>query len=171
MVISLADPQSTVRKAAAAALRQIDEEWERSAAAQSAVPALEAAAQAKDYWVRHSANYVLQCIRNAHLAAPPPSAASDTEHYKRLGAVEMLTAALRDSDRDFRQAAAEALGRIGNAGCIPSLVAALSDEDPWVRTAAGSALQALGWQPSPEQAPLQMISGRQTPARKVPRRE
>lgn len=156
LVISLADAQSTVRKAAAAALRKIDEKWERSTGAQRAIPSLQAATQDKEYWVRHAANYVLQAIQNAPTAEAQPQAqpsASDTTHFKRLGAVEALLGALRDYDRDFRLAAAEALGRIGDPRSIPALAGAQADEDVWVRAAVGKSLKLLGWKAAPTPLP------------------
>jgi HEAT repeat protein len=56
-------------------------------------------------------------------------------------AVEPLIAALDDEVTDVRQAAARALGRLGDARAAEPLIAALTDRDSSVR---GSAAQALG---------------------------
>jgi HEAT repeat protein len=50
---------------------------------------------------------------------------------------------LCDSDRDLRQAAAEALGRLGERRAESGLVRALRDPDADVRSAAERALQVV----------------------------
>ena len=62
----------------------------------------------------------------------------------------MLVDSLRDFDRDFRQAAVEALGRIGDVNAITPLVSALDDQDEWVGRAAALALNHLNWEPAPD---------------------
>jgi HEAT repeat protein len=61
-------------------------------------------------------------------------------------ALEVLTAALQDEADDVRQAASEALGRLGDARAVEPLVARLGDkhEKHGVRKAAGEALGRLG---------------------------
>ena len=65
----------------------------------------------------------------------------------KTAALEILISMLTDRDRAFRQAAAEALGRIGQPASVPSLVERLSDRDRGVQTAAARSLNALRWQP------------------------
>lgn len=65
----------------------------------------------------------------------------------KTAALEILISMLTDPDRAFRQAAAEALGRIGQPASVPSLVERLSDRDRGVQTAAARSLNALRWQP------------------------
>ena len=60
----------------------------------------------------------------------------------------ILRDTLRDIDRDLRQAAAEALGRIIDDRVVPPLVAALDDQDEWVGRAAALALNHLNWAPA-----------------------
>ena len=55
-----------------------------------------------------------------------------------------LLAALGDADADVREAAAEALGQIGDAAAVPGLLAALGDADWRVRRAAAAALGQIG---------------------------
>ena len=62
-------------------------------------------------------------------------------------AVEPLSAELKEGDRDVRQAAAQALGKIGDARAVEPLLAALKDTDGDVRRAAAAALDKLNWQP------------------------
>ena len=61
-------------------------------------------------------------------------------------AIPQLAAALNDSDRQVRSAAAWALSQIGPTGAaaVPALGKALSDTDPQVRILAGLALKAMG---------------------------
>ena len=57
--------------------------------------------------------------------------------------VPALVGALRDGDWLVRHAAAQALGRIGDARAVRPLAAAVKDEVRHVRDAARAALQAL----------------------------
>jgi HEAT repeat protein len=52
--------------------------------------------------------------------------------------------ALKHSERDFRQAAAEALGRVGDPQVANLLMPALKDSDPWVKRSVTHALKQLG---------------------------
>ncbi|MDZ7413064.1 MAG: HEAT repeat domain-containing protein, partial [candidate division KSB1 bacterium] len=61
-------------------------------------------------------------------------------------AVEPLVGCLRDEDSDVREAAAEALGKIGDKRAIAALAAALADW--WAGRAVAEALAALGWSPT-----------------------
>jgi HEAT repeat protein len=51
---------------------------------------------------------------------------------------------LCDADRDLRQAAAEALGRLGDERAKSPLLRALGDPDPGVRDAVEAAMQSFG---------------------------
>jgi HEAT repeat protein len=62
---------------------------------------------------------------------------------RRKLAVSLFLAILCDPDRDLRQAAAEALGRLGERRAEPALARTLRDPDAVVRSAAEQALQAL----------------------------
>ncbi|MCI0745775.1 MAG: HEAT repeat domain-containing protein [Verrucomicrobia subdivision 3 bacterium] len=141
LVVALTDSQSSVRQAAAVALRDIDAHWEGSAEVQSAVPELNTALKDRDYWVRHAARDTLTRIENAALNAPPGFEPIDE---KLNAAVDALVFALKHPERDFRQAAAEALGRLGNPQVTNLLTPSLKDKDPYVRQSVGKALQQLG---------------------------
>jgi hypothetical protein len=66
--------------------------------------------------------------------------------------VEPLIAALSDQSKIVRKAAAEALGKIGDARAVEPLIAALRDQSEFVREAAAEALDRLGWQPDKTEA-------------------
>ena len=55
-------------------------------------------------------------------------------------AVGPLIASLSATDRNQREGAAIALGRLGAAEAVPALVTASGDEQEWVRKAAAEAL-------------------------------
>jgi HEAT repeat protein len=59
-------------------------------------------------------------------------------------AVPGLLRALGDAETDVRKAAAEALGKIGDATAVPGLLHALRDAESWVRQAAAKALVQIG---------------------------
>jgi HEAT repeat protein len=147
LVAALADAESSVRNLAAGVLRKIDEEWERSEAARRAIPALKAASTSKEYWVRQAAADTLSKLNEMPRSEPSLSAFTDPVYYKRAAALQALVQALGDWDRDLRQAAAEALGRIVDQRALEPLKAALGDEDEWVRASAQQALWRMGWQP------------------------
>ncbi len=104
--------------------------------------------------VRHFINHLLVgigAVTKEAAAAEPKAPASDSDasspaNRRRL-AVTLFFGLLSDADRDLRQAAAEALGRIGDARAVPCLNRVLSDADPDVRQAAEQSLRALGVQP------------------------
>ena len=146
LVAALADPQSSVRYAAAGVLRRIDPEWERSEGARAAVPALKTASTSKEYWVRQAASDTLSKLSNLPKPEPSLGGFTDPVYYKRSAALQALVQALGDWDRDLRQAAAEALGRIADQRALDPLKAALEDADDWVRESAQKALWRMGWQ-------------------------
>ena len=71
-----------------------------------------------------------------------PLSVSSPEKRRKL-AVSLFNAALCDVDRDVRQAAAEALGRLGDARAQSALTRTLADADAGVRLAAEAALKSL----------------------------
>ncbi len=152
LVLSLKDENSSVRQAAKGALRLIDRQWELSAGAQSVIPELEAAANDKEYWVAQSAADALAKIHDMRQRHQETSFFKDTAKEKVSGAITILVETLRDMDRDLRQAAAEALGRIDDVRVVTPLVSALDDQDEWVGRAAALALNHLNWTPAPEDA-------------------
>jgi HEAT repeat protein len=147
LVLALKDATSGVRRIAAAALSRIDENWSSSPEARAAVEELKPALYDRDPNVR---NFVGQLLVNLGAAepesVPEPDvgdvSASSAEKRRKL-AVSLFLAILCDQDRDLRQAAAEALGRLGERRAEPALVRALRDPDSTVQSAAQQALQAL----------------------------
>lgn len=143
LVPALADAQSSVRYAAAGALGRIDADWKCSEAAHAAIPALKALQEDKDYWVRHAATDAINKLLNARKAGPEAALSSDALSGKRVATLEALAQAIGDWDRDVRQAAAEALGRLEDPRGMHALNSALQDADDWVRQAVGNAIQSL----------------------------
>jgi HEAT repeat protein len=154
LVLAQKDETSGVRRIAAAALSRIDEDWTSTAEARAAAEQLKLSFGELEPDVRFFVHRLLQGI------APPEktlvmlekkSAAPDSEAMaavnKRRLTVSLFFGLLTDINRDLRQAAAEALGRIGDTRAISSLTRALGDSDGEVRTAAEQSLRALGWQP------------------------
>jgi len=140
LIVALADAQSSVRHAAACALRDIEPEWERAPEASAALPELKAAFKDREYWVRHAARDAFQRIDSAAQNAP----VFEPLDEKLNVAVDVLMLALKHSERDFRQAAAEALGRLGNPQIANLLMPALHDSDRWVRQSVVQALRQTG---------------------------
>lgn len=147
LVLALKDSTSGVRRIAAAALSRIDEDWSSSAEARAVVEQLKASLPENDPSVRHFVGQVL-----VSLGAATPEVTSITQFdgssvstpaKRRKLAVSLLQAILCDSDRDLRQAAAEALGRLGDGRAEPALLRAVGDADAGVRSAAEQALQSL----------------------------
>ena len=128
---------------------QLDLPYGLASAGSAAVPALSAALDHPDWYVRAAAVATLGCIGlNAGCAAPA------------------ITAALSDPNEWVARNAAQALGNIGtqNSKAAGALAAALSDTRPvtaWslgkdpLRENAASALAKLGPLPHPLLAPLQ----------------
>jgi HEAT repeat protein len=148
LVLALKDECSAVRQEAKASLCQIDRQWEISAGAQSVIPELEAATNDKEYWVAQSAADTLAKINDMRQRALESALIVDPNKQRLELAVNLLVDSLRDFDRDFRQCAVEALGRIGDAQCVTPLVGALDDPDEWVGRAAALALNHLNWEPA-----------------------
>jgi HEAT repeat protein len=68
---------------------------------------------------------------------------NDTMERRRKLAVSLFLAILCDLDRDLRQAAAQALGQLGDARSESGLMRAIGDADPGVRVAAEHALHQM----------------------------
>ena len=97
--------------------------------------------------MRYSAGKLLELLKidPNHLpedlpAAAPEKAAAEIPPHPALAALADM---LFDRDRDFRLAAAEALGRLREQSAGSLLAAALRDTDFSVRHAAQTALAAL----------------------------
>ncbi|MCI0535968.1 MAG: HEAT repeat domain-containing protein, partial [Verrucomicrobiales bacterium] len=147
LVATLMDEQESVRRAAARALQRLDPDWRYSDAARRAVPKLKSALNSKEYWVRQAAADVLALISDVRVAQRPVSGLASASSLQRQMAIETLMAMLKDGDRDIRQAAAEALGRLGDRQCVEGLMELLSDSDRWVSRSASTALRELNCHP------------------------
>ncbi len=149
LVLSLKDENSSVRQAAKASLRQIDRQWEISPGAESVLAELEASVSDKEYWVAQSAADTLAKINDVRQRAKEAESIHDPGQQKLDASIRILVDTLGDFDRDLRQAAAEALGRIKDFRVITPLVNALDDGDTWVGRSAALALNHLNWEPAP----------------------
>jgi HEAT repeat protein len=130
-------------------LSRIDENWSSSEEARAAVEELKSDLRNKNPQVRQNASRTLaslgQLDANEVAAAPDteePSAPAPEKNRKLV--VSLFIATLCDTDRDLRQAAAEALGRLGDRRAESSLARALRDGDAGVRLSAEQALHSLG---------------------------
>lgn len=160
LVLALLDTESFVRNAAHNALIEIDPNWEKTEAAHSALPQIQAARKSREYWISHSAALLLEMIpaegpgggavadkRPAPASFPVPAAeiAPPVEIPATLpaAAFDILTDLLGDRDRDLRLAAAEAFGQLREKRAAGLLTLAVHDDDDFVRQAAERALAAL----------------------------
>jgi HEAT repeat protein len=148
LVLALKDEVAGVRRLAAAGLSHIDPDWISLAETRSAAEQLKVAIQDAEPAVRF---FVAQLLINLGEMSPEAfigftpgdSLASPAEKRKRT-AVNLFTALLQDRDRDVRQAAAEALGHLGDQRARQPLTRAADDLDGDVAAATQMALQALG---------------------------
>ena len=169
---ALKDEEWDVRQAAARALGKIkdpravkpliaalkDEKWDvRQAAAEAlgeigapAVEPLIAALKGENKDVRQAAAAMLGRLGwqpgRDETAGWYWMVKGDWHNCVALGspAVKPLIAALKDENSDVRKAAAEALGKIGDARAVEPLIAALKDRYSDVRQAASEALGKIG---------------------------
>ncbi|HVV72884.1 MAG TPA: HEAT repeat domain-containing protein, partial [Verrucomicrobiae bacterium] len=148
LVLALRDPTSGVRRITAAALSRIDTNWSSSPEARAAIEQLRAALQDNDPGVRHFVGQLLVNLGALDPEAAPGGTAEDflasSPAKRRKLAVSLLVTVLCDSDRDLRQAAAEALGRLGDPRAESALRRLQGDPDAGVRTSAEIAILALG---------------------------
>jgi HEAT repeat protein len=117
LVLALKDSASGVRRIAAAALSRIDANWSNTPEARSAIEELKNSLSDEDSNVRHFVNQLFIGLGSLPAETVPPRQdsfnATGLAAKRRKLAVGLLETILADSDRDLRQAAAEALGRIG----------------------------------------------------------
>jgi HEAT repeat protein len=152
LVLALKDEVTSVRRIAAASLSRIDPDWISLPETRSAAEQLKLAIQDAEPAVRF---FVAQLLVNlGELApdalvglAPEDNLASPAIKRKRM-ATNLFVAMLDDRDRDIRQAAAEALGRLGGDRARQALTRAAGDPDGDVAAATQMALQALGTESS-----------------------
>ena len=153
------DEHDSVRQPAFAALSAIDMHWERSDAARAAMPMLQDSLKHPQYWVRQAAADALARIGSMKFTDPAPATSAEStpapilieaSHLRKQATVDVLVNLLSDFDQELRFAAAEALGRIGQANAIAPLARSLKDADRAVRKAAAQALETLRGKPTPE---------------------
>jgi HEAT repeat protein len=151
LVLALKDEAASVRRLAASGLSRIDPDWISLPETRSAAEKLKVAIQDAEPAVRF---FVAQLLINLGEMSPEAfigftpndSLASPAEKRKRT-AVNLFTGLLQDRDRDIRQAAAEALGHLGDQRARQPLTRAADDLDGDVAAATQMALQALGAAP------------------------
>ena len=146
LVLALKDSETNVRKMADAALTQLDPKWMESEAAGKLVPELRSALDSGDWFVRQAAAGVLKQLGENQ---PQPGDHPDTEMATPARRRQKLVLSafldlLQDADGDLRLAAADCLGRLGDARARSPLMTALTDLDQAVRRAATEALASLG---------------------------
>jgi HEAT repeat protein len=147
LVLALADSASGVRRLAAAALARIDHQWTLSQEARSGSSRLAAVWSDLDADVRFFLDRMLGNLASAKPAGAPDTASSEQEQpspeRRRKLSVTLFLSLLSDTDRDLRQAAAQALGEIGESRAVSGLIRALADPDPFVRSAVEQSLRLL----------------------------
>jgi HEAT repeat protein len=149
LVMGLADSTSVMRRIAAGALSRLDPDWATSPEARIAAEQLRPTLGEKDPDVRYFVRQLLGLDKEVAAGSPgdaksPFATGEDISAARRRLAVNLFLEILCDPDRDLRQAAAEALGKIGEVRAKSALFRACSDSDEGVRLAAKSALSSLG---------------------------
>lgn len=143
LVLAMLDAESSVRASAAGVVERLDEHWHKNEDIRQVLPKIIAASKSADYWVQHSALKLLEMLKvdlnNPPTETPVVSAPQTPAHP----ALAILSDMLFDRDRDFRLAAAAALGQLRETGARSVLNMALRDADNLVRDAAQTALAAL----------------------------
>lgn len=144
MVLALLDVESSVRAAAASVLPKLDGKWEKHEGIRHIVPNILQALESQDYWISYSATKLLEQLKiDPKNPPPPPAPVVPAEKNGPHPALAILQDMLFDRDRDFRLAAAVALGQLREKRAGSILSAAAGDSDDSVRQAAESALAAL----------------------------
>jgi HEAT repeat protein len=152
LVLALKDEVASVRRIAAASLSRIDPDWVSLPETRGAAEPLKVAIQDAEPAVRF---FVAQLLVNLGEMSPDAIAGFAPEDQlaspavkRRRMATNLFIAMLEDRDRDIRQAAAEALGRLGGDRARQALTRAEGDLDGDVAAATQMALQALGTESS-----------------------
>ena len=108
LVLSLLDPESCIRNAAANSLQNVDRHWKNAEGVRQALPEIKAALNHSDYWIRNSAAKLLEQLNvDPNAMEPVPPAALPPPPARDLPAAALpIPADLPiNSDRDMRLAA------------------------------------------------------------------
>jgi len=154
LTLGLLDEESFVRNAAYNALMEIDANWEKTPAAQAALPQIKTALKYRGYWISQSVARLLEQTSPETPAEEEEAPAGRAITAERTASSQtpgglppetfaILVELLGDRDRDLRLAAAEAFGQTRDQGAVSVLAAALQDKDVFVRAAAERALTAI----------------------------
>jgi len=149
LVLALQDSTSSVRRIVAAALARVDEDWSSSPEAQPALEQLKALETSRPTGIRSvSASGLGLRGTGEPVTTAVRSTVPDPEKNHRH-AVNLFAGILTDADRDLRQAAVEALARLGGQRAEAALTRALRDADAGVQLAAELSLKQFDRKPSP----------------------
>jgi HEAT repeat protein len=147
LVLALRDEVASVRRIAAASLSRIDPDWVSLPETRSAAEQLKVLIQDAEPAVRF---FVAQLLVSFGEMAPEGALALASDEQlaspaikRRRMATGFFVGLLEESDRDVRQAAAEALGRLGGDRARQALTRLATDHDGDVAAATQMALQAL----------------------------
>jgi HEAT repeat protein len=125
----------------------LDARWEKNEGISQVVPTILKALTHSDYWVSQSAAKLLEMLKidpnNLPADKSVASAKKPTMETAPHPALHILAEMLVDRDRDFRLAAAVALGGLREKNAASLLSAAANDSDDTVRKAVQTALAAL----------------------------
>ena len=148
LVLALKDEVTSVRRIASASLFRIDPDWvslpETRAAAEQLKLAIQDAEPAVRFFVAQLLVNLGELSPDALIGLTPEDQLASPAIKRRRMATNLFVAMLEDRDRDIRQAAAEALGRLGGDLARQALTRAGNDPDGDVAAATQMALQALG---------------------------
>ena len=163
LIAALRDWDQKARKAAAEALEKIAPNWPQSEAAAHQVPEFIIGLRNGGWDVREICAKALGRIKSPESVSPLIAALRDKSANVRWMANDSLNKitpdwpqsetatqqvpefieALQDDDRDVRQAAVEALGRIRDLRSVSPLIAALRDKDTSVRRVVNESLNKI----------------------------
>jgi HEAT repeat protein len=155
LILTLSDTKSSLRQMALETLNLIDLNWAKSEAAKAAVPALlsilvscenddlgaddETVNMGNRNWAAEQLTYAHHEVEKTLYLIDP----NWTKSEAAMSAIPAVLEKLRSQDGREREAAALALGRMGDARAVEPLVAALNDKADRVRIAARAALEKI----------------------------
>lgn len=135
LVLSLLDPESCIRNAAANSLQNVDRHWKNAEGVRQALPEIKAALNHSDYWIRNSAAKLLEQLNvDPNAMEPVPPAALPPPPARDLPAAALpIPADLPiNSDRDMRLAAPLNDGNM--SGPKQRQILFVDDEDVFLET-------------------------------------